>query len=221
MRKRSKLKCDPISFFHIHCSKCMFTCTRWEIAEVQTAQGKLFLFVGIDRTSKFAVPQLVEEADRKTIYSQSMSFDMIYEGEALSTIGPRTMLERDRPLIHRFRNYRRGPIQRWSLIQPTKIWIKNRANSVKARKISTHSYCCGQFVGRGKYEWWFTLDLCQSGGDTSRFLRRHCMWDLSNENSRPHRRPCHQAAARSSSVSPLWPEILYLRPGANGEMLRG
>jgi len=34
----------------------MFTCTRGEIAEVQTALGKLYLFVGIDRTSKFAVP---------------------------------------------------------------------------------------------------------------------------------------------------------------------
>jgi hypothetical protein len=26
-----------------------------DIAEVQTAEGKLYLFVGIDRTSKFAV----------------------------------------------------------------------------------------------------------------------------------------------------------------------
>jgi hypothetical protein len=33
---------------------------------VQTAEGKLFLFVGIDRTSKFAVAQLVATADRKT-----------------------------------------------------------------------------------------------------------------------------------------------------------
>ncbi len=32
---------------------------------MQTAEGKLFLFVGIDRTSKFAVTQLVEKADRK------------------------------------------------------------------------------------------------------------------------------------------------------------
>ncbi len=46
----------------------MFTCTRGDIAEVQTAEGKLFLFVGIDRTSKFAVTQLVEKADRKTAW---------------------------------------------------------------------------------------------------------------------------------------------------------
>ncbi len=39
-----------------------------DIAEVQTAEGKLFLFVGIDRTSKFTVTQLVEKADRKTAW---------------------------------------------------------------------------------------------------------------------------------------------------------
>lgn len=39
-----------------------------DIAEVQTSEGKPFLFVGIDRTSKFAVTQLVEKADRKTAW---------------------------------------------------------------------------------------------------------------------------------------------------------
>lgn len=51
--KRSKFKRDPIGFFHI------------DIAEVQTAEGKLYLFVGIDRTSPFAVTQLVEKADKR------------------------------------------------------------------------------------------------------------------------------------------------------------
>lgn len=51
--KRQKFKRYPIGFFHI------------AIAEVQTAEGKLFLFVGIDRTSKFAVAYLVAPADRK------------------------------------------------------------------------------------------------------------------------------------------------------------
>ena len=50
--KRQKFKRYPIGFFHI------------DIAEVQTAEGKLYLFVGIDRTSKFAVTQLVDKADR-------------------------------------------------------------------------------------------------------------------------------------------------------------
>jgi hypothetical protein len=54
--KRQKFKRYPIGFFHI------------DIAEVQTAEGKLYLFVGIDRTSKFAVTQLVEKADRRTAW---------------------------------------------------------------------------------------------------------------------------------------------------------
>jgi hypothetical protein len=52
--KRQKFKRDPFGLFHI------------DIAEVQTADGKIYLFVGIDRTSKFAATQLVEKADRRT-----------------------------------------------------------------------------------------------------------------------------------------------------------
>jgi hypothetical protein len=44
--KRQKFKRDTIGFFHI------------DIAEVRTTEGKLFLFVGIDRTAKFVVAQL-------------------------------------------------------------------------------------------------------------------------------------------------------------------
>lgn len=51
---KKKFKSYPIGFFHI------------DIAEVQTAEGKLYLFVGIDRTSKFAFAQLVEKANRVT-----------------------------------------------------------------------------------------------------------------------------------------------------------
>jgi transposase InsO family protein len=51
---KKAFKADPIGFFHI------------DIAEVQTAQGKLYLFVAIDRTSKFAFAQLVESATRVT-----------------------------------------------------------------------------------------------------------------------------------------------------------
>lgn len=35
---------------------------------MQTAEGKLHLFVRIDRTSKFAVTQLVDKADRRTAW---------------------------------------------------------------------------------------------------------------------------------------------------------
>ncbi len=54
--KRQRFKRYPIGFFHV------------DIAEVQTAEGKLYLFVGIDRTSKFAVTQLVDKADRRTAW---------------------------------------------------------------------------------------------------------------------------------------------------------
>ena len=51
---KKRFKSYPIGFFHI------------DIAEVQTAEGKLYLFVAIDRTSKFAFVQLVEKANRVT-----------------------------------------------------------------------------------------------------------------------------------------------------------
>ena len=51
---RSKFKSYPIGFFHI------------DIAEVQTAEGKLYLFVAIDRTSKFAYVELHRQAKRQT-----------------------------------------------------------------------------------------------------------------------------------------------------------
>src|ERR687893_2162941 len=43
----------PIGFFHI------------DIAEVHTEEGRLYLFVAIDRTSKFAFAQLHEKATRR------------------------------------------------------------------------------------------------------------------------------------------------------------
>jgi Integrase core domain len=51
---RKAFKAYPIGYFHI------------DIAEVQTREGKLFLFVAIDRTSKFAFAQLAEKANRVT-----------------------------------------------------------------------------------------------------------------------------------------------------------
>src|SRR5579875_1625683 len=52
--RRKKFDTYPIGFFHI------------DLAEVRTAEGKLYLFVAIDRTSKFAVVELVEKADMRT-----------------------------------------------------------------------------------------------------------------------------------------------------------
>ena len=51
---RKAFKAYPIGFFHI------------DIAEVQTAEGKLYLFVAIDRTSKFAFTELHVKATTRT-----------------------------------------------------------------------------------------------------------------------------------------------------------
>ena len=52
--ERRKYTSRPIGYFHI------------DIAEVRTAEGKLHLFVAIDRTSKFAYIELHPKADRPT-----------------------------------------------------------------------------------------------------------------------------------------------------------
>ena len=52
MKKR--FRAYPIGYFHI------------DIADVQTAEGKLPLYVDIDRTSKFAFARLHAKADRST-----------------------------------------------------------------------------------------------------------------------------------------------------------
>ena len=49
---KKKFKSYPIGYFHI------------DIAEVQTAEGKLYLYVAIDRTSKFTFVQVVRKTGR-------------------------------------------------------------------------------------------------------------------------------------------------------------
>ena len=51
---KKKFKCYPIGYFHI------------DIAELRTEEGKLHMFVAIDRTSKFAFVKLEEKANRVT-----------------------------------------------------------------------------------------------------------------------------------------------------------
>lgn len=52
-KPKQKFKAYPIGYFHI------------DIAEVRTEQGKLYMFVAIDRTSKFAFVELHEKATRR------------------------------------------------------------------------------------------------------------------------------------------------------------
>src|SRR6266481_1958792 len=51
---KKTFKAYPIGYFHL------------DIAEVRTEEGKLYLFVAIDRTSKFAYAELHERANRRT-----------------------------------------------------------------------------------------------------------------------------------------------------------
>jgi transposase-like protein len=52
-RQKKKFKSYPIGYFHL------------DIAEVRTEEGKLHMFVAIDRTSKFAFVELHERATRR------------------------------------------------------------------------------------------------------------------------------------------------------------
>ena len=72
---RRKFKTYPIGFFHV------------DIAEVQTAQGKLYLFVAIDRTSKFAVTRLVDKANTQTAraFLEALVAAVPYEVEIVLT----------------------------------------------------------------------------------------------------------------------------------------
>lgn len=58
---KKTFKAYPIGFSHIN------------IAEVQTAEGKLHLYVGIDHTSKFAFAQLVDKVTTATARAGSMT----------------------------------------------------------------------------------------------------------------------------------------------------
>ncbi len=51
---RKTFKPYPIGFFHL------------DLAELRTGKGKLYLFIAIDRTSKFAFTQLIERANTDT-----------------------------------------------------------------------------------------------------------------------------------------------------------
>ena len=52
-KPKKRFKAYPIGYFHV------------DIAEVRTAEGKLHMFVAIDRTSKFAFVELHERATRR------------------------------------------------------------------------------------------------------------------------------------------------------------
>jgi transposase-like protein len=62
---RKKFKAYPIGFFHV------------DLAEVRTEQGKLYLLVAIDRTSKFAFVELHEKATRRVAGHPQKPVDLL------------------------------------------------------------------------------------------------------------------------------------------------
>src|ERR687897_2098677 len=65
----------PIGYFHI------------DIAEVHTEEGRLYLFVAIDRTSKFAFARLHERATRRIAadFLRALVAAVPYEGHTVLT----------------------------------------------------------------------------------------------------------------------------------------
>ncbi len=87
----------PIGYFHI------------DIAEVRTEEGKLHLFVAIDRTSKFAFAQLHEKANRNTaiVFLKALITTVPYKIHTVLT--DNGIQFSDRP------DLRDGPTARWRL----------------------------------------------------------------------------------------------------------
>ncbi|MBR0652086.1 transposase family protein [Roseomonas terrae] len=72
---RKRFKAYPIGYFHI------------DIAEVRTEQGKLYLFVAIDRTLKFAFAQLHERASTRiaAYFLRALLLDVPYRAHTMLT----------------------------------------------------------------------------------------------------------------------------------------
>src|SRR5918993_697261 len=81
--EKKRFKSYPIGFFHI------------DLAEVRTEEGKLYLYVAVDRTSKFAFVQLVENANTVTAraFLDALVAAVPYQIEIVLTIPP-TLLAR-------------------------------------------------------------------------------------------------------------------------------
>src|SRR5262245_12140368 len=62
-KRRQKFKSYPIGYFHI------------DMAEVRTAEGKLYMFVAIDRASKFAFVELHDKATRRNASELPQTLD--------------------------------------------------------------------------------------------------------------------------------------------------
>jgi hypothetical protein len=89
---KSQFKHYPIKYFHI------------DVAELRTEEGKLYLFVGIDRTAKFAYAELYEKPDRivATVFLRNL----------IKTAPYNTILTDNGIQFSHTPRYRNGPIAR-------------------------------------------------------------------------------------------------------------
>ena len=94
---------------------------------MQTGEGKLYLFVGIDRTAKFVVAQLVATADRKTAWEflqhlleavtyrvHTILTDNVLAREQNAVLGVRS-LSSERPDTYGIVAQARSAVKKWSL----------------------------------------------------------------------------------------------------------
>ncbi len=74
-KTKKQLKVYPIGFFYI------------DITEVHTAEGKLYLFVGIDRTSKFVVVKLFDKANTESakVFLEHLTSSVPYKTHTILT----------------------------------------------------------------------------------------------------------------------------------------
>ncbi|MFN3734955.1 IS481 family transposase [Comamonas testosteroni] len=91
---KKKFKSYPIGYFHV------------DIAEVQTAQGKLYLLVAIDRTSKFAFIELHAKAGKMIAaqFLQHLVSAVPYTIHTVLTdnaLNARGLLPNDNSIVHR------------------------------------------------------------------------------------------------------------------------
>ena len=93
--RRKAFKTYPIGFFHI------------DIAEVRTEEGKLYLFVAIDRTSKFAYAELHDRANRYTATAFLKALIAIVPYTIHTVLTDNGVQFCDQP------RYRSGPTARW------------------------------------------------------------------------------------------------------------
>jgi transposase-like protein len=108
------LETYPVGFFHI------------DIAEVRTEEGKLHLFVAIDRTSKYAFAQLHAQANRPTACA------FLEALIAACPYTPHTVLTDNGIQFAELPKNRNGPTARWRINRFDQIC---RAHDIEHRLI--------------------------------------------------------------------------------------